>query len=70
MTQDERLIRIVRMVALVAMSVAVFLLTLHTFLGWFPFGDRSYAWYYPAIITLELFFILVQVWIFRVRRAQ
>lgn len=69
MTERGRLIRIVRALALIAMSVVIVLTWCHLAFGWFKYGDAGTAWYYPLIISLEVFFILVQIWIIRLRRS-
>ena len=68
-TEQERFIRIVRVLALIAMSVVIVLTWGHIAFGWFKYDDSSNAWYYPLVISLEVFFILVQVWIIRIRRS-
>ena len=68
MTEQERFIRIIRAAALVAMAVVVVLTWGHIAFGWFKSGAVSDAWYYPLVISLEVFFLLVQLWIIRMRR--
>lgn len=69
MTETERFIRVVRAFAMVAMSVVIVLLWGHVAFGWFKNGYSSASWYYPLVISLEVFYLLVQVWIIRLRRS-
>ena len=50
------------------MAVVVILTWGHIAFGWFKNGEMSDAWYYPLVISLEVFFLLVQLWIIRMRR--
>lgn len=54
---------------MVAMSVVIVLLWGHVAFGWFKNGYSSASWYYPLVISLEVFYLLVQVWIIRLRRS-
>lgn len=69
MAETQLLMRVVRTTAVIAMLIVVVLTSGHVFLGWFKNGYGSDAWYYPLIIALETFYILVQVWLIRVRRS-
>ena len=68
MTEEPRLVRIVQIAALVAMAGVLVLIWGHIAFNWFADGTPGESWYYAATMSLQVFFILVQVWVFRVRR--
>lgn len=67
MIDEDRLVHSVRFSSTLALLTAVVLMLGHVALGWFPHAGSN-PWYYPLTLSLQLFYILVQVWVFRMRQ--
>ncbi len=68
MSDEPRFIRMIQVAALLGMAVVLVLIWGHIAFNWFADGTPAESWYYAATMSLQLFFILVQVWIIRLRR--
>lgn len=62
---EQRFIDAVRIAANIAMAVVVVLVLGNLAFVW---GEHT-AWYYPCVFSLQVFFILVQLWVIRMRRS-
>ena len=67
MTETDRLVRLLQLLAVIALCPVLVMSWGHLAFGWFKDGTPGESFYYALTMSLQVFFILVQVWIIRLR---
>jgi hypothetical protein len=68
MSEQEPFIRNLQIAGIIALSIALIMTWGRIAFAWFK-GGQGDDWYYPLVMSLQAFFILVQFWIIRLRRS-